>query len=92
MAQIEQDTGGSALHQRSKRFLSSATVVALTGLATLGLASTGATAASKSDPGVTAKSVKLGYIFSETGVAGSTFKNAGKACQARIDARTPRGA
>ena len=38
-------------------------------------------------PGVTDKSVKFGYIFSGTGVASSTFKNADKACQAR---RRPR--
>ena len=35
--------------------------------------------------------MKLGYIFSETGVAGSTFENAGKACQARIDRENAKG-
>ena len=36
------------------------------------------------DPGVTDKTVKLGYIFPQTGV-GAQSKSAGKACQARID-------
>ena len=79
------------MHHRSKRFLSAAAAVALASTVTFGLTATGATAASKNDPGVTKKSVKLGYIFSETGVAGSTFKNAGKACQARIDRQNAKG-
>jgi len=65
------------------------TVVA--GLAVAGIATTGAGAQTDTDPGVTAKAVKLGYIFSETGVAGSTFENAGKACQARIDRENAKG-
>jgi branched-chain amino acid transport system substrate-binding protein len=79
------------LHHRSRRFLSATAAVALAGTVTFGLTTTGAIAASKNDPGVTAKSVKLGYIFSETGVAGSTFKNAGKACQARVDRQNANG-
>jgi ABC-type branched-subunit amino acid transport system substrate-binding protein len=51
----------------------------------------GADAQAPTDPGVTAKSVKLGYIFSETGVAASSFKNAGKACQARVDRQNAQG-
>jgi len=47
--------------------------------------------AGTNDPGVTDKTVKLGYIFSQTGVAGSTFKNSGKAFQARIDAQNAKG-
>jgi branched-chain amino acid transport system substrate-binding protein len=65
--------------------------VAVAGLALAGITTTGAGAQSGNDPGVTEKSVKLGYIFSETGVAGSTFKNAGKACQARIDRQNAQG-
>jgi branched-chain amino acid transport system substrate-binding protein len=41
--------------------------------------------------GVSAKEVKLGYIFSETGIAGSTFHNAGDAFQARIDRANAEG-
>ena len=65
------------------------TVVA--GLALAGIATTGAGAQGANEPGVSAKAVKLGYIFSETGVAGSTFKNAGKACQARVDRENANG-
>jgi ABC-type branched-subunit amino acid transport system substrate-binding protein len=61
------------------------------GLAALGLTSVGAGAQSSNEPGVTAKSVKIGYIFSETGVAASSFKNAGKAFQARIDRQNAQG-
>ena len=73
------------MRHRTSTCLRSVALIAVAGLAASGLASTGAGAQSKADPGVTAKAVKIGYIFSETGVAGSTFKNAGKAFQARID-------
>jgi branched-chain amino acid transport system substrate-binding protein len=64
---------------------------AIAGLALTGLVATGAGAQAGTDPGVSAKAVKLGYIFSETGAAGSTFKNAGKACQARIGRANAQG-
>ncbi len=66
-------------------------MTAIAALASVGLIATGAGAASGTDPGITNKAVKLGFIFSETGVAGSTFKNSGKACQARIDAQNAKG-
>jgi branched-chain amino acid transport system substrate-binding protein len=50
-----------------------------------------APAASAADPGVTNKDITVGYIFSETGAAGSTFKNAGTACQARVDRENAKG-
>ena len=83
--------GGQKLSFRSKRVLRATSVVAIAGLASVGLLATGAGAQSSTDPGVSAKAVKLGYIFSETGVAGSTFKNAGKACQARVDRQNANG-
>ncbi len=58
-------------------------------LATTGLSSAGAAAAL--DDGVTAKSIDIGYIFSKTGVAGSTFLNADKGCQSRIDRQNAAG-
>jgi ABC-type branched-subunit amino acid transport system substrate-binding protein len=64
---------------------------ALAAAASFGVTATGAAAQSDNVPGVTAKTVKLGYIFSETGVAGSTGKNAGKAFQARIDRQNAQG-
>ena len=79
------------MQHRSKRLVGSTALVALVGVATFGLATTGASAQSSNDPGVSAKAVKLGYIFSETGAAGSTFKNSGKACQARVDRQNAQG-
>jgi branched-chain amino acid transport system substrate-binding protein len=58
-------------------------------LATMGLSSAGA--AASLDEGVSAKSIDIGYIFSKTGVAGSTFLNADKGCQARIDRQNAAG-
>jgi branched-chain amino acid transport system substrate-binding protein len=50
-----------------------------------------APAAGAADPGVTAKDITVGYIFSETGTAGSTFKNAGTACEARVKRQNANG-
>ena len=52
---------------------------------------TGAGAATSTDPGVTDNSIKIGYIFSKTGVAGSTFLNADKGCQARVERENANG-
>jgi branched-chain amino acid transport system substrate-binding protein len=59
-------------------------VVAMSGV-------TGEGAASSGDPGVTDDSIKIGYIFSKSGVAGSTFLNADKGCQARVDRENANG-
>jgi branched-chain amino acid transport system substrate-binding protein len=48
-------------------------------------------AQSGSSPGVTAKTVKIGFIFSKTGVAGSVSKDTGTAFQARIDRQNAQG-
>jgi branched-chain amino acid transport system substrate-binding protein len=76
---------------RDRRFLRSAAAIGIAGVVAAGLSATGAAAQSGTDPGVSAKEVKMGYIFSETGAAGSTFKNSGKACKARIDAENAKG-
>jgi branched-chain amino acid transport system substrate-binding protein len=60
-------------------------------LVTAGLAVQGAGAATANDPGVTDKQITIGYIYSATGVAGSTTKNAGKAFEARIDRQNAQG-
>jgi ABC-type branched-subunit amino acid transport system substrate-binding protein len=65
-------------------------LVAVVGLVTASGVSRVGAAASLED-GVTAKSVKIGYVFSKTGVAGSTFVNADKGCQARIDRQNAAG-
>jgi branched-chain amino acid transport system substrate-binding protein len=64
------------------------TVIAL-GLGGAGPA--GGAAATTNDPGVTDKAITVGYIYSQTGAAGSTFKNAGDACQARVDRENAKG-
>jgi branched-chain amino acid transport system substrate-binding protein len=72
------------------RLLTLGVFVALIGaLATSGLSSAGAAAAL--DDGVSAKGIKIGYIFSKTGVAGSTFLNADKGCEARIARENAKG-
>jgi branched-chain amino acid transport system substrate-binding protein len=74
----------------SRRGFSSLVFVGLVGaVATTGLHGAGAAAAN--EEGVTDDSVKIGYIFSKTGVAGSTFLNADKGCQARIDRENAKG-
>jgi branched-chain amino acid transport system substrate-binding protein len=70
----------TATHRARRGF----TALIVAGLATVGLVSV-AGAQTEAAPGVTPKAVKIGYIFSETGAAASTFKDAGKAFQARID-------
>jgi branched-chain amino acid transport system substrate-binding protein len=65
-----------------------AVAAVVTGALALGVM---APAAGAADPGVTGKEIKVGYIFSETGAAGSTFKNAGTACQARVDRENAKG-
>ena len=68
-----------------------ASVLALLALVTVGLTAPGAGAASTTDPGVSAKEITVGYIFSGTGVAASTGKNADKAFLARIDRQNAQG-
>ena len=48
-------------------------------------------AGAATDPGVSKKAITVGYIFSETGQAGSTFKNAGTACEARVKRQNAKG-
>lgn len=66
-----------------------ALVAVIAGMLTFGVVAPAAGAAT--DPGVTGKDITVGYIFSETGAAGSTFKNAGTACQARVDRENAKG-
>jgi branched-chain amino acid transport system substrate-binding protein len=57
----------------------------------LALAVVAPAAGAANDPGVTKKQITVGYIFSETGAAGSTFKNAGTACEARVKRQNAAG-
>jgi branched-chain amino acid transport system substrate-binding protein len=68
----------------------------LCGLAVIGLLAVGITsgvagAQAANAPGVTDKSVKIGYISSTTGVAATQYARSAKACQARIDAQNAKG-
>jgi ABC-type branched-subunit amino acid transport system substrate-binding protein len=79
------------MHVRNRRLARRVWAAAAIGLTAATALSTVAGAQASEEPGVTAKSVKLGYIFSETGVASAIFKNAGKACQARVDRQNAQG-
>src|SRR6266498_3251674 len=72
---------------RFRRALIAATVAGLT----LGALAVPGGAQSGSTPGVTAKTVKIGHIFSETGPAASVSSLSGKAFQARIDRQNAQG-
>jgi ABC-type branched-subunit amino acid transport system substrate-binding protein len=74
-------------HHRLRSLVVLATVVGavLWGLGAPGSAQSGST------PGVTAKTVKIGFIFSKTGVASSVFATSGDAFQARIDRQNAQG-
>jgi branched-chain amino acid transport system substrate-binding protein len=63
-------------------------VVSLFALSGVGVAGT---SGSGSVEGVTPDSIKIGYIYSKTGVAGSTFQNADKGCKARVDRQNAAG-
>ena len=72
-------------HDSTRRVRAAITAV-IVGVAAIGLVTTTAAAQTGANvPGVTDKTVKLGYIYSGTGVAASTFKNADKACMARVN-------
>jgi branched-chain amino acid transport system substrate-binding protein len=66
-------------------------LVSLLGLIAVSVTVQGAGAATTNDPGVTAKEITVGYIYSGTGVAGSTSKNGGKGFQARVDRQNAQG-
>jgi branched-chain amino acid transport system substrate-binding protein len=72
--------------RKSSKRLALVAVIAL-GALTVGVAGT----AHAADPGVTDKAVTIGYLYSGTGVAGSTYKDAGKACEARVKRQNAQG-
>jgi branched-chain amino acid transport system substrate-binding protein len=59
----------------------------------LGIALTGTVASAQSGtaPGVDNNSVKLGFIWSGTGVAAPNFEDSADACKARVDAQNAKG-
>jgi branched-chain amino acid transport system substrate-binding protein len=66
-------------------------IVAVAGMVAVGLAATSAGAQSGAAPGVTAKTVKLGYIYPGSGFVAPSYAGADKAFQARIDRQNAQG-
>jgi ABC-type branched-subunit amino acid transport system substrate-binding protein len=79
------------LRHEGKRARRVVTAVVVAGLATVGLGVATAGAQTGTTPGITDKTVDIGYISSQTGVASATHKNAHKSCQARVDAQNAKG-
>ena len=73
-------------HRRAVRAFS----IAAVGVLGITLAGTAASAQS-STTGVSKDAVKLGFIWSGTGVAAPNFQDSGDACQARVDAQNAKG-
>jgi branched-chain amino acid transport system substrate-binding protein len=61
------------------------------GVLAVALAGGAAGAQSGDSTGVSPKSVTLGFIWSETGVAAPNFQDSGDACKARVDAQNAQG-
>ena len=83
--------GGSGVKVRHKRLVRGFSIAIALGLACAGLLTGVAGAQTDAAPGVTDKEIKLGYISSQTGAAASIYKNAHKACQARVGAENAKG-
>jgi branched-chain amino acid transport system substrate-binding protein len=77
--------------RKPRRLVSGVALVAVLALAGVGMVSTGAGAQASSEPGVTPDAIKVGFIWSETGVAATSFTGMGKAFQARIDRQNAAG-
>jgi branched-chain amino acid transport system substrate-binding protein len=77
--------------RKQGRLFSGVVLVMASTLGVLGLVSTSAGAQASGDPGVTSDSIKVGYIWNETGVAATSFVGAGPGFQARIDRQNAEG-
>jgi len=79
------------MNKRTGKMRAAIGVGVVAALASLGLATASGAAVKAADPGVTDKSVKLGYIYPATGVAASISQNGVKAFNARIDRQNAEG-
>src|SRR5258706_874897 len=80
------------MKKRGGRGYRASAMVATLGVATVGVLATGASAQSSGNaPGVSDKTVKIGYISSESGAAAPNFVGADKACKARVAAENAKG-
>ncbi len=77
--------------RKSRRSATAFALAIVVSLGLVGVVTSGASAQSGSAPGVTGKAIKIGYIWSETGVAASSFTGMGDAFQARIDSQNAKG-
>jgi len=87
------DTSRRLRGARARRAIGAFAILALvtTALAATSVAGAQTGASSGDSTGVTANAIKIGYIFSKGGVAGSTFAHAGDGFKARIDAENAKG-
>jgi branched-chain amino acid transport system substrate-binding protein len=76
---------------RSRRLRAVIGGAVVAGTATFGLATMSGAAVPAADPGVTDKTVTVGYIYPATGVAASISQNGLRAFQARIDRQNAQG-
>jgi branched-chain amino acid transport system substrate-binding protein len=77
---------------RRSRHRAMALGFAVAALVTAGLVAPSAAATGTGDStGVTAKAIKVGYIYSKAGLAGSTFENAAEGFNARVKAQNAAG-
>jgi branched-chain amino acid transport system substrate-binding protein len=85
-----QELGVSRKQNRNRRAV--AVMVVVLAMATAALATAGSVGAQTgASPGVSDKAIKVGYIFSKGGLAGSTFAHAGDGFNARIEAENAKG-
>jgi branched-chain amino acid transport system substrate-binding protein len=66
-------------------------VVVVVGLVIAGIATTGSAQTAGDSTGVTPNAIKVGYIYSAGGIAGSTFAHAADGFNARVDAQNKAG-
>jgi ABC-type branched-subunit amino acid transport system substrate-binding protein len=83
--------GGTEMRRASRGIRVALCLAIAALLATAGLATTGGAAVPAADPGVTAKTITLGFIYPETGVAASISQYGLKAFQARVDRQNAQG-
>ena len=74
-----------------KRFVARMTAVIVLTAGVAGAAGTAASASGSSAPGVTSKTITIGYITSDTGVASSTFTDGAAGALARIKQQNAEG-
>jgi len=84
--------GGTEVRRNSRRAVRVGIGLAVTALlATAGLSTVGGAAVPAADPGITAKTITLGYIYPATGAAASISQNGIKGFEARIARQNAEG-